>query len=145
MAETKGDIAGRFGPARGPWLTERKAWWAANRDRLVELVDAGLTANAIAIELGVSRNAVMGQVHRTRLKLAREPTGGRRRPRRVGVKLNVFPPSGNCVWPHGDPGEADFGFCAARTAGLDRPYCTRHERVAFLPPREMRPLPEAAL
>lgn len=152
MAETTRDIASRFGPAHGAWIVGRQAWWAANRDRLVALVDAGLSSGAIAAELGVTRNAVMGQVHRTRLRLARPPTGGRKPPR-VEVDIDLIPLRGSCVYPHGDPGQDGFGFCRAQTRSLERPYCAMHERLCYLPPREMsgearfalRPLPEASL
>ncbi len=38
-----------------------------------------------------------------------------------------------CRWPRGEPSAPDFEFCGAHThAG---PYCARHSRLAFEPPR----------
>lgn len=42
---------------------------------------------------------------------------------------------GHCRWPLGDPREADFMFCGAAPIEC-RPYCLRHCRLAYAPPRE---------
>ena len=34
-----------------------------------------------------------------------------------------------CHWPVGDPREAGFGFCGARTAAGRQPYCAAHQRT----------------
>lgn len=36
-----------------------------------------------------------------------------------------------CLWPIGDPGDADFGFCKADTVP-GRPYCAEHCAVAYI-------------
>ena len=43
----------------------------------------------------------------------------------------------SCRWPEGDPQRDGFGFCGAR-ALAGRPYCERHARLAYEPPRERR-------
>ena len=40
----------------------------------------------------------------------------------------------DCRWPIGDPRDADFHFCGERSVA-GRPYCQRHWRMAFQPPR----------
>ena len=121
----------------------REAWWRDNHWLLAALVDAGLTAAAIAGEMGVTRNAVIGRLRRVGLKLARPGVGGRRRPE-TGDKINPFPPGGCCLFPSGDPGKADFGFCGAPTGGLAGPYCAEHRRIAYQPARPMGDVREAA-
>lgn len=37
----------------------------------------------------------------------------------------------DCLWPLGDPGDSDFGFCGADTVP-GRPYCATHCRVAYI-------------
>lgn len=46
--------------------TTRQEWWSAvgRVERLKELRDKGLSASQIANELGISRNAVIGKMHR---------------------------------------------------------------------------------
>ncbi len=36
-----------------------------------------------------------------------------------------------CMWPIGDPGDADFHFCS-RSARPGRPYCNEHCAVAYI-------------
>ena len=37
----------------------------------------------------------------------------------------------DCLWPIGDPGDEEFGFCGAETAP-GRPYCAEHCAVAYI-------------
>ena len=37
----------------------------------------------------------------------------------------------SCLWPIGDPGDDDFGFCEDDTAP-GRPYCAKHCEVAYI-------------
>ncbi|MEL0145072.1 MAG: GcrA family cell cycle regulator [Alphaproteobacteria bacterium] len=37
----------------------------------------------------------------------------------------------SCLWPIGDPGDDDFGFCEADTVP-GRPYCAKHCEVAYI-------------
>jgi GcrA cell cycle regulator len=61
-------------PANAPtWTTERL-------ERLKNCFEAGLTCREIAVDIGVSRNAVIGKL--SRLNLTREQSGEPRRPAR---------------------------------------------------------------
>jgi GcrA cell cycle regulator len=37
----------------------------------------------------------------------------------------------DCLWPIGDPGEDEFGFCGEETSP-GRPYCATHCAVAYI-------------
>lgn len=113
--------------------------WSEERvERLKELWSAGRTASQIAEELGdVTRNAVIGKVHRLGLKSRPSPIRTERererrpaaapsapdvRPRRVSDR--------DCHWPIGNPREPGFRFCGA-PAEPDRPYCAAHCAIAY--------------
>jgi GcrA cell cycle regulator len=44
----------------------------------------------------------------------------------------------SCRWPMGDPSQAEFRFCGARTAIGAGPYCAVHARLAFQPTHDRR-------
>lgn len=129
------------------WTDERVA-------DLSRLWEAGYSASAIGRILGVSKNAVVGKAHRLRLASRPSPI---RRERRVPVRRRIpmlarpveqkpaepVPPPApprivrrdgkgpNCLWPIGDPGEADFHFCGA-PAVEGKPYCPAHCARAYI-------------
>ena len=43
----------------------------------------------------------------------------------------------SCCWPLGEPGTAEFRFCAAEATN-GKPYCTEHAAVAYVKPRDRR-------
>jgi len=112
--------------------------WSEERvEMLKRLWLQGRTASQIAEELGdVTRNAVIGKVHRLGLKsrpspIRREqqrrpaapaPSPVAARPRRVSDR--------ECHWPIGHPREPGFHFCGA-PAEPDRPYCAAHCALAY--------------
>ena len=106
-------------------------------DERVELLKRlwldGLSASQIAKQLGgVTRNAVIGKVHR--LGLVPRVITARPPPRR-----NVFEFTGSvCMWPHGHPGDDDFHFCGQRPVA-GKPYCAEHAAVAYIKPKEQKP------
>ncbi len=109
----------------GTWTPERI-------DRLTVLWEEGVTTAEIGRRIGVTKNAVIGKVHR--LGLVPRVITQKPPPRR-----NVFDFSGpSCLWPFGHPGEDDFHFCGERpTPG--KPYCPHHSAVAYLRPKEAKP------
>lgn len=146
-------------------------WTPERTDALMALWSKGLSASAIAREIGGSRNAIIGKVHRLgltgRKTIVRKPTDHLPRPRarRRMVRLDYFrastletatepeitdlPPDQSdcavsleelaeqhCRWPIGDPADMEaFRYCGARHLD-DGPYCARHCRIAYQPPRE---------
>lgn len=147
-----------------------KAMWTdAMIARLVELWPM-MSAAQIAVELGISRNAVTGKAHRMQIKkpkIAQPRIPGDRRkkqrpllrivPRRT-EKLRPAAPAaapepcplhldlldlsaGDCRWPYG---EGPFTFCGRPTEAGS--YCAAHAAVAFRPwrPKQEREAEENA-
>ena len=135
-------------------------WTDERVEQLKNLWTEGLSASQIARALGgVTRNAVIGKVHR--LGLAGRVTPARvDRPRlpsvpRVSLRAHHMPEppvveeapitldDGShatvltindrmCRWPIGDPSESEFHFCG-RKPKSSSPYCEAHARKAYQP------------
>ncbi len=117
-------------PARGN-ATIGHAWWAAEGrlDRLRDLWEVEKLSTArIATALGCTKNAVIGQIHRSNKLMPRRETVVA--PPVRPSPFNALGPA-ECCWPHGDPGTPGFHFCGvAAIAG--KPYCQAHHDVAHL-------------
>lgn len=139
------------------------AWTDERVEQLKKLWSEGLSASQIARTMGgVTRNAVIGKVHR--LGLAGRSTSSRsERPRRVTVPKPVAKPvpmrpiiveeplkldNGEfvtvlnvsdrmCKWPIGDPATNEFRFCG-RPNSEGSPYCSAHNRLAYQPVQQRR-------
>src|SRR6266446_3684350 len=124
-------------------------WTDERVELLKKLWSDGLSASRIAGELGgITRNAVIGKVHRLGLAgRAKAPTSSMPRPRKprsshafvvyeiepepepieniipIGQRCSLLDlTEGKCRWPIGDPGQAEFFFCGGKAIeGL--PYC----------------------
>lgn len=137
--------------------------WTPDRVATLErLWTEGLSASEIAARLqGITRNAVLGKLHRLgRLGRGRPtapPKSLKVKPRRTLRALRpelpvaasarpspVSMPTGpgevanvealrswHCRWPIGDPREPGFAFCGRQVAA--RPYCADHRAVAYQP------------
>ncbi len=139
-------------------------WTDERVEQLKNLWTEGLSASQIARALGgVTRNAVIGKVHR--LGLAGRATPARSdRPRlpsapKLATRTYMPPPpvveedpitlaDGNhatvltindrmCRWPIGDPSENEFHFCG-RNPKSGSPYCEAHARKAYQPQQARR-------
>ncbi len=139
------------------------SWTDERVEQLKSLWTEGLSASQIARTLGgVTRNAVIGKVHR--LGLAGRASPARiERPRLPSApRLNIRPHApeppvveeepivlddGNfatvltinnamCRWPIGDPSENAFHFCGHKPKN-GSPYCEAHARKAYQP-QQMR-------
>ncbi|MCP5412200.1 MAG: GcrA cell cycle regulator [Alphaproteobacteria bacterium] len=135
--------------------------WSEDRvEQLKTLWTEGLSASQIARALGgVTRNAVIGKVHRLGLAGRASPS----RSERPRVAMPHKPPAvrahtpaapvveedplllddGNfatvltisdrmCRWPIGDPAGSEFHFCG-RSPKSGSPYCEAHARKAYQP------------
>lgn len=147
------------------------AWTEDRVEELKKLWAEGHSASQIAARMGgVTRNAVIGKVHRLGLSGRAAPA----KPKSVASKpapaaapvrqparsvLRDLPPAtefgdnrlnvssiGNdqCKWPIGDPASEDFHFCGQACTG-GKPYCSYHVQLAFQPnsTRRERPRREA--
>lgn len=114
--------------------------WSLERTQaLIELWKTGLPAGEIGNRLGVTKNAVVGKVHR--LGLPKRPSPIKRDPNKPVVRKpppvepNVVTLSalkgGMCNWPEGDPGTPEFHFCG-EPALAGKPYCAEHCAKAYV-------------
>jgi GcrA cell cycle regulator len=132
-------------------------WTDERVEQLKGLWSEGLSASQIARALGgVSRNAVIGKVHRLGLAGRAVPARSERprTQRRTAIHTAPAPievieedpitlDDGHfatvltitdrmCHWPIGDPSENEFHFCG-RKPRAGSPYCEAHARKAYQP------------
>lgn len=101
--------------------------WTPDRvEQLERLFLQRLPAAEIGRRLGLSKNSVIGKLHRLALAGPQKP---------YEPPHDVFN-GGGCLWPHGDPGEPGFGFCGAEPQ-RGKPYCPRHCVHAYRQSEEM--------
>ena len=109
-----------------------EATWTPERIALLKLLwDEGVTTAEIGRRIGVSKNSVVGKVHRIGLvpRIVKEAQPPRR---------NVFEFTGPaCMWPIGHPNDADFHFCGGRPVS-GKPYCEHHTAKAYLRPKDQK-------
>ncbi|MGB0747970.1 MAG: GcrA family cell cycle regulator [Magnetospiraceae bacterium] len=122
-------------------------WTEERIETLKELWTDGLPAGEIGRRLGVTKNAVVGKVHRLGLPKRPSPIKGaasagsstpapapKKKPAPVKtlIDLAALKP-GMCCWPIGDPGAPDFHFCGGRAIS-GKPYCEEHCARAYVRP-----------
>ncbi len=106
-------------------------WTPARISTLIALWDEGITTTEIGRRLGITKNAVVGKVHR--LGLAKRRTSGQsgkvaETPKVISLgRLGA----GMCSWPEGDPRKDDLSFCGQKTV-VGRPYCAVHCAKAYV-------------
>ena len=121
--------------------------WTPEKIKLLKkLWLKGKSTIEIGKELGMSKNAVVGKVHR--LELAARPSPIKKNQKQgeqkqkqaaqikqskvslMDLKLN------SCRWPIGDPKDEDFHFCGADTV-TGKPYCAEHCKIAYTSLKEL--------
>ena len=102
-----------------------ETWTPERIEALTRLWEEGVTTAEIGRRIGVTKNAVIGKVHRIGLTprvITQKPP-----PRR-----NVFDFTGPaCMWPIGHPTDDDFHFCGGRPVA-GKPYCEHHVAKAYI-------------
>lgn len=110
-------------------------WTPERIETLTKLWNEGIATSEIGRRLDVTKNAVVGKVHRLGLPKRQSPIQ-RKAPKKKKVEeptvitLDQLRP-GMCAWPIGDPGNPDFHFCGEKiTEG--KPYCETHCEMAYV-------------
>jgi GcrA cell cycle regulator len=120
-------------------------WTNEKIGRLKKLWSQGLTTAAIGVQLKISKNAVVGKVHRLALKARQSPIKPQNKPTeikkipKVGAIVRKTPriftlaelSSQTCRWPFGDPKHEDFGFCG-QVVTQGKSYCAKHCDLAYV-------------
>ncbi len=124
--------------------------WTPDRVKtLMALWAEGISTLEIGRRLGVTKNAVVGKVHRLGLPKRQSPINSTPRTPRaakqtepVRMKPQTIPltkdmvkmeelSSGMCNWPEGEPGSEDFRFCGQPSVE-GKPYCAAHCARAYV-------------
>ena len=120
------------------------AWTEDKIKKLKKLWQAGKATAEIAKSLGMSKNSIIGKVHRLNLTMRPSPIKKEVKPvkkappKKVGVVHLMDLKINTCRWPIGDPKDEDFHFCGEQTV-TGKPYCLAHCQEAYL---NMAPEPE---
>lgn len=121
------------------------SWTNDKIKQLKKLWLKGKSAVEIAKELGISKNSVIGKVHR--LELPARPSPIKKKEERPVVrsvsnakvtgKCRLIDLKNNtCRWPIGEPADKDFHFCGKQTA-TGKPYCPEHCKEAYTSLKEL--------
>ena len=134
-------------------MAEQPQWTEDRLKKLKDLWGNGLSISKIGKELGVSRNAIAGKVHRMGLTkrqspIANKPAGKKNAtakeavevapPENLPLKLalrNINWSRSHCSWPSGDPKTTAFEFCGKEVVP-SKPYCNEHCFEAYTTTRE---------
>lgn len=110
------------------WTPERTA-------TLIALWKEELSTSEMGRRLGITKNSVIGKVHR--LGLTQRRPLARAKPEPVHVLRLEALRAGMCSWPIGEPGEESFHFCGS-PALRSKPYCGKHCAVAYVAAKDRR-------
>lgn len=118
-------------------------WTTEKIKQLKKLWSKGKSTVEIGRELGISKNAVVGKVHRLELNARPSPIKKstttktpKKKPQNtekvalLDLKLN------SCRWPIGEPSDANFHFCGKDTV-TGKPYCAEHCKIAYTSLKEL--------
>ena len=125
------------------------AWTEQMVEDLKKMWDEGLTTGEIGKRLNVSKNSIVGKVHR--LQLPARPSPIKKKdsgedtaeiPAAKTAKAEPAPKEKHktmltdldnhtCRWPIGDPKDENFHFCG-RKIKIGQTYCEEHAAVAYV-------------
>lgn len=133
-------------------------WTPEKIKSLKKLWQKGKSTVEIGKALGISKNAVVGKVHRLELAARPSPiknagaakkTASKSTQKNAGKNAQKTPAKQknskvtlmdlkltSCRWPIGDPKDADFHFCG-KPAQTGKPYCPEHCKIAYISLREL--------
>ena len=102
---------------------------------LTQLWSEGIATSEIGRRLGVTKNAVVGKVHRLGLPkrqspIQRKPAKKKKAPEPEIITMDKLR-NDMCAWPIGDPGLPGFHFCGAKSTE-GKPYCEPHCEQAYV-------------
>jgi GcrA cell cycle regulator len=134
-------------------MAEQQQWTDERLKKLKDLWKKGMSISQIGKELGVSRNAIAGKVHRLGLSKRQSPiskqsaakkeTAGKAKievvaPEDLPLKLalrHINWSRSRCSWPSGDPKTTAFSFCGKEVV-QGKPYCNDHCFEAYTTSRD---------
>lgn len=112
-------------------------WTEDKIKNLKKLWLKGSTTAEIAKKLGLSKNSIIGKVHRLNLENRPSPIKKAAPAKKVKVQPHKTERIGimdlklnTCRWPIGDPMDEDFHFCGKNTV-MGKPYCEEHCAMAY--------------
>ena len=105
-------------------------WTPTRISALIGLWNEGLSTSRIGERLGITKNAVVGKVHRLGLPKRGSPIRKQKPKPTEVISLSSLRP-GMCCWPEGEPGTDEFHFCGEK-AQQDKPYCEAHCERAYV-------------
>ena len=121
------------------------SWTSDKIKQLKKLWTKGKSTVEIAKELGISKNSVIGKVHR--LDLTARPSPIKKKEvkvvptktvkKKIVGKCHLMDLKNNtCRWPIGEPENEDFHFCGKPTV-TGKPYCSAHCEEAYTSLKEL--------
>jgi GcrA cell cycle regulator len=114
-------------------------WTPVRVASLIALWEEGLPTSEIGRRLNVTKNSVVGKVHRLGLTKRESPIQHKKVKKETiatVVRLESLN-AGMCSWPDGEPGAEDFRFCGELIVE-GKPYCLHHCERAYVKPSKER-------
>ena len=120
-------------------------WTPEKIKQLKKLWQKGKSTVEIGRELGMSKNAVVGKVHR--LELDARPSPIKKSTKKTVEKVAIVKEEpkhvtlldlrlNSCRWPIGEIKDPDFHFCG-KDCQTGKPYCPEHCKVAYTSLKEL--------
>lgn len=127
-------VAGRCVEAVGGAMSNNE-WTPERIAALIALWGEDISTSEIGRRLGITKNAVIGKVHRLGLP-KRRPSPNQDLDEADVIRLDALG-ADMCSWPVGNPSDHGFHFCGAKTVP-GKPYCAQHCASAYVKPARAR-------